>query len=79
MSWFKKKRPEYVSPYQHIYDGLASDDPEVKEQATRALMASGPVPGSYGDFNSYGPGPCGHMGPYPGCPKCRTKFGSYYR
>lgn len=39
-------------------------------EAARVLQAMGPVPGSFGDRNSYGPGPCAHLAPYPGCPKC---------
>lgn len=37
------------------------------------------IRGSFGDYNSYGSGRCGHMGPYPGCPKCVTKFGNWAR
>ena len=32
------------------------------------------IRGSFGDHNSYGFGPCGHMMPYPGCPKCPGRF-----
>lgn len=86
MSWFKRKslsiedavaqkvpQSRYVSPYQNIYDAIASDDPDERERGYAALTLTGPVPGSFGDRNSYGTGPCGHMAPYPGCPKCRRK------
>ena len=62
-----RAKDEYHSPYQHIYDMIASDDPEVRERGGELIMRTGPVPGSYGDRNSYGPGRCHHMAGYPGC------------
>lgn len=70
MKFRRQPAKPYVSPYRHIYNALESDDPEKREVGKAMLMASGPVPGSFGDNNSYGLGPCGHMAPYPGCPKC---------
>lgn len=46
---------------------VADHHPEV---ALEILERMGPVPGSSGDRNSYGRGPCRHLAPYPGCPKC---------
>lgn len=74
MRWFKRKREGCVSPYRHIYDMLDSNDPETQKRGAELIMSIGPVPGSFGDNNSYGAGPCGHMGPYPGCPKCKGRY-----
>jgi hypothetical protein len=64
------KADVYRSPYQAIYDLIDSDDPDDRARGAELIMRTGPVPGSFGDMDSYGPGRCRHLAPYPGCPKC---------
>lgn len=73
MGWLRKKakspRPSDIhhQMLNQIGEGLRNGTMTEGEAGFLALMM-GPVPGSFGDLNSYGPGRCHHLGPYPGCP-----------
>lgn len=64
-----------ASPFSPVKTPRVHEHQAAAASVRRAAMSaghemSGPIPGSFGDLNSYGPGLCRHMAPYPGCPKC---------